>query len=238
MAGPSVMSIEGLYAGYGKTRIVHDVSFDLSSGSVLGVLGRNGVGKTTTLKAVMGLLSHGGSVRLDGADLSGLNAHERAARGLAYVPQGRRVFASLSVEDNMRIAVPQARRSTWQKELGEIYDQFPILAEKRRQPGGQLSGGQQQILALGRALVAQPKVILLDEPSEGIQPSIVEQIGHAISTLSAQRKIAIVLVEQNLGFVTSVVDTVVLFEKGTIALRTDPRTIAEDRELQARYLGV
>ncbi|CAJ1584018.1 ABC transporter ATP-binding protein [[Mycobacterium] wendilense] len=238
MAAQSVLSVEGLHAGYGKTKIVEDVSFELAAGSVLGVLGRNGVGKTTTLKAMMGHLPHTGSVRLDGVDLSRLKAHERAAAGLAYVPQGRRIFASLSVEDNMRIAVPRARRSAWQAEVENMYDQFPILAEKRRQAGGQLSGGQQQILALGRALIAQPKVILLDEPSEGIQPSIVEQIGQTIGTLCTEREIAVVLVEQNLGFATSVCDTVVLIDSGRIVMRTEPQTIADDRELQLQYLGV
>lgn len=234
-----MLSVTNLRSGYGNTMIVQNFSLEVGPGEIVGLLGRNGVGKTTALKTIMGLLpAQVGSVIFDGVDLSQLPANERARTGLAYVPQGRLIFGSLSVEDNIRVGAVGAGVKDIGPAVQEMYDQFPVLYDKRRQPGRELSGGQQQILAFARALITNPKLILLDEPSEGIQPSIVSQIGELIKKLSVERNISVVLVEQNFDFATSVVSTVHLMEKGEVVYTDKSQAIRDDVAIQKKYLGL
>lgn len=234
-----MLSVKGLQSGYGNTMIVRDFDFEINAGEVIGLLGRNGVGKTTALKTMVGLIAaRHGEIRLDGQDITRLPAYMRAKAGIAYVPQGRMIFASLSVQDNIKVAAHGAGIRDVDSAIASMYDQFPILLEKRKQPGGQLSGGQQQILAIARALVSNPKLILLDEPSEGIQPSIVAQIGEIITQLCKERGISVLLVEQNFDFAIKVVSKVFIMEKGKVVYSDEASAVRDDIELQQKYLGL
>jgi urea transport system ATP-binding protein len=181
-----MLTLSNIHVSYDGSRILRDVTLEVPRGQVVCLMGRNGVGKTTTLKAVTGLVrADAGSVRLDGEELAALRPDARARRGLGYVPQGRDIFPNLTVMENLRIgAVAQARRLNG--ELERVFQLFPVLREMTRRKGGVLSGGQQQQLAIGRALLTDPKVLLLDEPTEGIQPNIIDQIGETIKTLRTQ----------------------------------------------------
>lgn len=234
-----MLSVKGLRSGYDKTMIVHNLNLDVGRGEIVGLLGRNGVGKTTALKTVMGLLpAQEGVITFNGQDISRLPANERARAGLAYVAQGRLIFGSLTVEDNIRVGAVGAGIKNIGPAIQEMYDEFPILYEKRRQLGRELSGGQQQILAFARALITNPKLILLDEPSEGIQPSIVTQIGDLIKRLRDEKNISVVLVEQNFDFAVSVVTKVYLMDRGEVVHTDDAETIRDDVKIQQQYLGL
>lgn len=234
-----MLKVKGLLSGYGNTMIVNDFNLEIGTGEIIGLLGRNGVGKTTALKTIMGLLpAKSGRVVLDGVDITQMPANERAHQGLAYVPQGRMIFGPLTVEDNIRVGAVGAGIKNIQPAIQEMYDQFPILYERRRQLGRELSGGQQQILALARALIANPKLVLLDEPSEGIQPSIITQIGELICRLREEKGISVILVEQNFDFATSVVSTLHLMEKGEVVYTDSAQAIKDDVYVQQKYLGL
>lgn len=234
-----MLSIKNLTSGYGNTMIVQDFSLDIGPAQVIGLLGRNGVGKTTALKTVMGLLpTHAGRVVFNGIDITEIPTNERARHGLAYVPQGRMIFSSLTVEDNMRLGIVGTGQKNGRKKIQEMYELFPILHEKRRQLGSELSGGQQQILALARALVTKPKLILLDEPSEGVQPSVVDEIGNLIKLLSIERGVSIVLVEQNFDFATNTVSEVYLMDRGAVVHKSTSEEIKLNVEAQKKYLGL
>lgn len=234
-----MLEINGLRAGYGQTEILHGVTLDVSGGSRLAVLGRNGVGKSTLLKSVMGLVrTTTGRVLFENNEVQDLPAHERARSGIAYVPQGRDIFPELTVLDNLRVAAYAMRSRTHAALLEDVYAQFPVLREKRNAVGGSLSGGQQQILALGRALMTEPRLLLLDEPSEGIQPSIVDQIADAIVTMNAEHGLTVVLVEQNLEFAASACEDAVIIDKGEVVRAIRTSDALTDRELQHEYLGV
>jgi urea ABC transporter ATP-binding protein UrtE len=234
-----MLRLEGVVAGYGRTTVLQGLSLEVADGEVVAVLGRNGVGKSTLLRAIIGLLPvSSGSITLGTERIERLPAHARARRGLAFVPQGREVFPALSVLDNLRVAVYASRRLDSDARLNRIFDEFPLLAEKRGARAGSLSGGQQQILAVARALMTDPRVLLLDEPSEGIQPSIVDQIGETIRAISAGRRIAVVLVEQNLDFAADLAARAYLMDKGRIARELSPAEVLQDRDLQREYMGV
>jgi urea ABC transporter ATP-binding protein UrtE len=234
-----MLKLEQVYAGYGGTLVLQGLSLVVGVGEIVAVLGRNGVGKSTMLKAIQGVIpTSSGRVTLDGEDLAHLPAHVRARRGLAYVPQGREVFPALSVLDNLRVAAYGSRRPNWSVRLQELLDEFPLLAAKRDARAGSLSGGQQQILAVARALMTEPRVLLLDEPSEGIQPSIVDQIVDTIRAMHAERGISVVLVEQNLDFAAELAGRAYLMEKGRIVRELPPRDVLQDRDLQREYMGI
>lgn len=234
-----MLTAEGVGAGYGSTPVLQDLSLHVDQGERLALLGRNGVGKTTLLRALMGEIPlTSGRILLAGEDISRVPAHERARRGLAYVPQGRQIFPGLSVLDNLRVAAYGTRQRDGKQALEMILDEFPVLREKIHLPGGGLSGGQQQILALGRGLMTRPSVLLLDEPSEGIQPSIVDQIASHVRRINDEQGITVLIVEQNLEFAINVAQRAAVMEKGRI-VRTLPATdVLSDRELQHEYLGV
>jgi urea transport system ATP-binding protein len=222
---------------YGESRILRGVNLGVASGRITALMGRNGVGKTTLLKAVMGLLpAREGGVFLDGRDLTRSAPEARARSGIAYVPQGREIFPKLTVEENLRMGL-EARPGPRPKKVpkDEVYGLFPFLAKMEKRLGGNLSGGQQQQLAIARALLGNPRVLLLDEPTEGIQPSIVEDIGRVLEGLKAQGDLAILLVEQFLEFAKSLADDYVILERGTVVAAGGIETM--DDEQARRYLA-
>lgn len=234
-----MLRVDNLVAGYGRTMVLHGLSLSVESAEIVAVLGRNGVGKSTLLRALMGTVRlSSGTITLDGTRIERLPAHARARRGLAYVPQGREVFPRLSVLENLRVAAYASRQRDWPMRLEGILEEFPILSERRSARADSLSGGQQQILAVARALITNPRVMLLDEPSEGIQPSIINQIAETIRAIKVDRRISVVLVEQNLDFAAELAERAYLMEKGRIVRSLSPVEVLQDRELQREYLGV
>ncbi|KWT78967.1 High-affinity branched-chain amino acid transport ATP-binding protein LivF [Variovorax sp. B4] len=223
--------IEALDVYYGRAHALQGVSLSLDRG-VLGIVGRNGMGKTTLCNALTGLVPARGSIRLAGEEILGLAPHEITRRGMAYVPQGRRVWPSLSVDETLRLVAVHKR------EVDRIYAMFPRLAERRGHGGAQLSGGEQQMLAIGRALLLDPRLLVMDEPTEGLAPVIVEQVAEELRTLAAEGRIAVLLIEQNLGVAISVADRIGVMVNGRITQQMPSAQLAGDRELQERLLGV
>lgn len=213
-----MLMIENVDLHYGASQALRDVSFQAQPGQVTCVLGRNGVGKTSLLQAIMGLQSISrGTVRWGDTDVTRKPTHERAQQGFAYVPQGRDIFSQLTVEENLRTGFATLPRN--KHHIPEhIYELFPVLRDMLGRRGGDLSGGQQQQLAIGRALITQPKVLLLDEPTEGIQPSIIKQIQRVISVLRDQGTMAIILVEQYFDFAHGLADTMIVMDRGSVVL--------------------
>jgi urea transport system ATP-binding protein len=207
-----MLAINNLDVGYGQSNVIRDMSFTVGGEEILAIMGRNGMGKTTLLKSLIGILpSKAGSIKLGEKELSGLASFERVRSGLAFVPQGRMIFPSLTVKENIlsgaRGTVPA---SVWD----EIYAVFPVLHEMRKRKGGNLSGGQQQQLAIARALVSNPQVLVLDEPTEGIQPSIIKDIARALKEIRKIRKLAIIVSEQVVSFMMDVCDRALVIERG------------------------
>nr|WP_218508549.1 ABC transporter permease [Variovorax sp. dw_308] len=229
-SGP-VLAVDGLDVFYGRAHALQGVSLVLERG-VLGIVGRNGMGKTTLCNAITGLVPARGSVRLSGEEIMGMAPNEITRRGIAYVPQGRRVWPSLSVDETLRLVASKRR------DVDRVYAMFPRLAERRGNGGAQLSGGEQQMLAIGRALLLNPRLLVMDEPTEGLAPVIVEQVAQALRDLAAEGKIAVLLIEQNLGVAISVADRIGLMVNGRIAQVMPTSQLAADRELQERLLGV
>ena len=220
-----VFEVSDLRAGYGTVPVLHGVSLALEAGEALGIVGHNGMGKTTLLKALMGLLPvSSGRVSVDGVDITREPAHARNRLGIAYVPQGRGILPALSALDNLRLAWNHDTEETEQEALDRVLALFPRLTQLLDRRGGALSGGEQQILALARALMPSPWMLLLDEPSEGIQPSIVQEIGQILARLRADAGLTMIVVEQNLDLVLDVTTRIAVLEKGRIARVADPRT--------------
>jgi len=212
---------------YGDSRITHDVSFEVARQETLAVMGRNGMGKTTLLKALIGILPlRSGSLFLEGQDLTITPSYERVARGLAYVPQGRMIFPNLTVEENIQTGLVNAPSL---EVPGDIYELFPTLSELKSRKGGNLSGGQQQQLAIARALVTKPKVLLLDEPTEGIQPSIIKDIARTLNRIKQEYKLSIVTTEQSLTFTMAIADRFLIIENGGIKHEEMRETVNEDK---------
>ena len=208
-----MLSIRNLSSGYGDAQVLHDISFEVNAGEIVCLLGRNGAGKTTCMKTIMGLIpAYAGSVALNGETVSSLPAHEVPKRGIGYIPQGRRLFAELTVAGNLEIGL-MVRPGRGDDIRDQVLGMFPRLRERLDQRADTLSGGEQQMLATGRALCINPSVLLLDEPTEGLQPSMIEQIRKAVTALRA-RGVAILLVEQRVEAVLSIADRVVFLENG------------------------
>ncbi len=223
-----MLQLLGINQYYGGSHILRDVGFEARVGEVTVVLGRNGVGKTTLLKSLMGVVPvKTGTVMLDGADITHATPYERVRRGIGYVPQGREIFARLTVEENLRMGL--ASKPAGMALDGELFELFPVLRQMIRRRGGDLSGGQQQQLAIARALAAAPKLLLLDEPTEGIQPSIIKDIGRVIRTLAGRKTMAIVLVEQYYDFAAELADQYLVMERGEVIARGDGVDMAADR---------
>src|SRR5262245_29004876 len=221
-----VLEISDLRAGYGDVPVLRGVSFKLREGETIGIVGHNGMGKTTLLKTIMGLLpARGGKIMIDGLDVTQWPAHERARLGIGYVPQGRGILAGLTTQENLRLAWTPDSGETEEHAVDRVLQLLPRLGGLLDRSGGALSGGEQQMLALGRALVSSPWLLILDEPSEGIQPSIVEEIGAILSSLRAQHSLSMLIVEQNLELVLDVASRIVLMERGRISRELDAAAV-------------
>ncbi len=209
-----MFEINNLAAGYNQSQVIHDLTFKAAPQEILAVVGRNGMGKTTLLKTLMGILPlKGGSIRIGELDISRLETHQRVASGLAFVPQGRMIFPNLTVTENMMTAV---KGRVEKSDLDDIHALFPVLYEMKHRKGGNLSGGQQQQLAIARALLTQPKVLILDEPTEGIQPSIIKDIARVLREIRKLRQLTIIVTEQVLSFVLDTCDRLMVIERGRI----------------------
>jgi len=230
--------VEGLNAFYGSAHVLDDVSFELRDERPVAIIGRNGMGKTTLCAAIINLSPPRttGSIRFRGEELVGWPSYKIAKRGIGYVPQGRRLFPSLTVEEHLRmVSGRNGGSSGWTTQ--RVYELFPRLAERKRNGGAQLSGGEQQMLAIARALLLNPKLLIMDEPSEGLAPTVVEQLIETCKKLE-QEGVAILLIEQNLGVATSLADRQLVMVAGRIAAETTATQILNDPDAQRRYLGV
>jgi len=212
-----VLKINNISAGYGSTTVINSFSFAINHGEILTITGRNGVGKSTLLKSIMGVIPiKSGNLFFQNEDISIKSSSDRSILGISYVPQGREIFSSLSVEENILLPILVRNKINLKIKLNEIYKLFPILEEKKNNAGSSLSGGQQQQLAIARALVSDPKVILLDEPSEGIQPSIVKFIAETVQKISKTLKTAFIVVEQNISFISQLNSDCLVVDNGRI----------------------
>lgn len=224
--------VEDLWVAYGGSTVVRNASLRVGHGEAVALLGRNGAGKTSTLMAIAGAINpHRGSVRIDGLEVQGLPAHRVARRGITLIPQGRRIFPTLSVRENLTLAMRGG-------ELSLVYRMFPVLADTGSRPGVALSGGEQQMLAIGRALLTGPTVLLMDEPSEGLAPQLVRRIGELIHQLRQEWQLSILIAEQNLALALAVADRVYVLERGEVVHEGPAEQFRQDRDLQRRYLGV
>ena len=231
----TLLEVEGLNAYYGRAHVLQDVAFVVGEESVA-IVGRNGMGKSTLCAAIMGLQPprSTGSVRFRGKELHGRPPHKIARAGIGYVPQGRRLFPSLSVDEHLKIAA-RGTNGGWTSK--RVYELFPRLAERKRNGGAELSGGEQQMLAIGRALLGNPKLLVMDEPSEGLAPAVIDGLVATFAQL-AEEGLAILLIEQNLGVATSLAERQLVMVGGRIALETTGAELAADTEMQRRFLGV
>jgi branched-chain amino acid transport system ATP-binding protein len=231
-----MLRVDGVIVDYGHVRVLRDFSLGLDAGEVIGLLGRNGAGKTTALKTIMGLVRpRRGSIQLDGAELTRIPAHLVPKHGVAYVPQGRRLFGDLTVEENLRIG--QMVREMGRDTLGWVLALFPILVERMRQRAQNLSGGEQQMLAIARALCAEPKVLLMDEPTEGLMPSMIKTMIETVGALR-DRGVAVLLVEQKVEVALAVADRIAFLDHGTITETATPDELHANPESLRRHLGV
>jgi len=238
----AMLKVDGLKAWYGAAQILHNVSFSVGRGEVVALMGRNGAGKTTTMKALMGLVSRRGTMRFDGADIAGLRPFEIARRGLGFTPEDRRIFSELTVMENLDIGRQPPRRfpggqpaPVWTPE--RLFQLFPNLGEMPHRPGGRMSGGEQQMLTVARTLMGNPLMVLLDEPSEGVAPLIVEQMANTIIELKKEG-LSILLSEQNIHFARLVSDRVYVLEKGEIHWHGTMAELSGNTDIQRAYLTV
>jgi branched-chain amino acid transport system ATP-binding protein len=233
-----MLRVDGLHTYYGRAHILADVSLDAAKGEIVVLLGRNGAGKSTTLKSIMGLVAPAqGTIRFMDRDIAGAPPHEIAQMGLGYVPEDRRIFAELTVMENLEVGrqPPRDRAPAWTPE--KLFAIFPNLAEMRNRPGGRMSGGEQQMLTIARTLMGNPRAILLDEPSEGLAPVIVEQMARTIKALKSEG-LTVVLSEQNLHFALLVADRAYIVEKGRIRYSGTMAALAADEAIRLQYLSV
>ena len=235
-----MLTLDGVNTYYGKSHILHGVSLEVRHGEVVGLLGRNGVGKSTTLKTIMGIVRPSqGRIVFEGRDIAGLAPYRLARIGIGYVPEDRRIFRLLSVLENLRTGLdrPDVSAERRQALLDKVYASFPILAERRNQAGGTLSGGEQQMLAIARAMMLEPRIILLDEPTEGLMPRMVSQIREIIEVLHKDG-VAILLVEQNVPMTLAVSDRVYIMEKGVVRHHAPAVALRADASVIHQYIGV
>jgi len=235
-----MLRLDDVHTHYAKSHILHGVSLEVQPGEVVGLLGRNGVGKSTTLKTIMGLVRPSeGHVRFEGREIAGTPPHRLAHLGIAWVPEDRRIFKLLTVMENLRTGLdrPGMTEARRRELLDKVYAHFPVLAERQAQAGGTLSGGEQQMLAIARAMMLEPKIILLDEPTEGLMPRMVSQIREIIALLHRDG-VAILLVEQNVPLTLDVSDRVYIMEKGIVRHRATAAELRADHAVIHQYLGV
>lgn len=236
----SLLEINGISAGYGDLKVLHDVSMHVETGEVVSLVGSNGAGKTTILKIVSGMVPiTSGSITFNGNDLLKAKRYERASLGLSHIPQGRGTLAKLTVKENLILGAYSVKsKEVREKNIESAYQMFPKLKERQNQIAGSLSGGEQQMLAIARALMCDPRMIVMDEPSLGLAPIIVEDMFDIIQNVSKQRKIAILIVEQNLMQALSIADRGYVLENGRIVREGIARELLEDKEITRTYLGI
>ncbi|RNJ22075.1 ABC transporter ATP-binding protein [Halosegnis longus] len=233
----NLFELNNVTAGYGSTPILRDVSLNVEAGDIVSLIGRNGVGKTSLMKVAMGLLSPDvGKIKFDGANVTSMSADKRAKAGIGYVPQGRDVFPQMTVEENLQIGA-EVGSNDREKLYDEVYEYFPRLSERKDQNAGTMSGGEQQMLAIGRALVGNPDLLLLDEPSEGVQPSIVTEISERIREINEEIGTTVLFVEQNIQFTISASNSCYVMEKGQIVDKLS-KTELEDSSKVEEYITI
>jgi branched-chain amino acid transport system ATP-binding protein len=233
-----VLTIENLTSRYGRIEVLHGVSLNVQAGEIVTLVGSNGAGKTTLLRAISGVQPiSGGSICFADQAIDGLRAHQRVVRGIVQVPEGRQVFAPLSVEDNLKLGAFTRTDNGITADLDQVYTTFPVLAERRASMAGALSGGQQQMLAIGRALMARPKLVLLDEPSMGLAPVLVDQIFSIISALK-KRGLTVLLIEQNANAALGIADRGYVIETGRVIMNGQARQLLNDPRVRSAYLGI
>ncbi|MFO1200037.1 MAG: ABC transporter ATP-binding protein [Burkholderiaceae bacterium] len=233
-----MLTVENVVSRYGRIEALHGVSFEVRAGEIVTIVGSNGAGKTTLMRAVSGLQPvAAGSIRFEGAAIDAVPAHRRLRLGIAQVPEGRQVFAPLEVEDNLLLGGWSRSAAERAESLAEVYDAFPVLAERRRLPAGKLSGGQQQMLAIGRALMSRPRLLLLDEPSMGLAPILVDQVFELLPGLRA-RGLSLLVVEQNAHAALSIADRGYVMETGRVVAGGDAHALIEDPAVRSAYLGL
>jgi len=229
-----MLEIANYHVAYGQSEVLHGLNVSVAPNEIVAIMGRNGMGKTTLMKALMGIIpAKSGSVRMNGAEVGAMKSYERVAKGLAYVPQGRMIFSTMTVQENIETGLVASGES---KVPGDIYELFPVLLEMKGRRGGNLSGGQQQQLAIARALATKPKVLLLDEPTEGIQPSIIQEMGRTLKRIRDERGLSIVVSEQVLSFALDIADRVLVIENGEI-VSDAPRSDVDAAQV-AKFLSV
>ncbi|MBY6003704.1 urea ABC transporter ATP-binding subunit UrtE [Salipiger bermudensis] len=229
-----MLNISRLRAAYGESEVLHGLDLEVPKGEIVAIMGRNGMGKTTLMKTLMGIVpTKSGGASIDGADVTAMKSHERVASGIAYVPQGRMIFSSMTVQENVETGLTVTGKKTVP---GDIYELFPVLLEMKGRRGGNLSGGQQQQLAIARALASDPKVLLLDEPTEGIQPSIIREMARTLRRIRDERGLSIVVSEQVLSFALDVADRVLVIENGNF-VHDSPREGIDEAKV-SKFLSV
>jgi urea transport system ATP-binding protein len=229
-----MFKVSNLASGYGQSQVIHDLNFTVEKQEIIAIMGRNGMGKTTLFKTLMGILpTRAGSIEIAGTEIAGMESHDRVASGIAYVPQGRMIFPSMSVLENIQTGLPASANG---KVPDELYALFPVLYEMKGRRGGNLSGGQQQQLAIARALATNPKVLLLDEPTEGIQPSIIKDIAKSLKEIRKMRDLTIIVSEQVLSFTLEIADRFFVIDKGRFAYEDTRANV--DAATISRYLSV
>ena len=235
---PKLLEVTGLHAAYGPTRVLHDVNFSLEAGQITAILGANGAGKTTTLRSICQVVKTTGSIIFDGQQVIGKATESVVRMGIAQVPEGRGTFTSLSVEENLRLgAYTRGDKAELAHDLEKAFVRFPILKQRRHQQAGTLSGGEQQMLAISRALMLRPKLLLLDEPSFGLAPLIVAEIFRIMRTINREDKVSMLLVEQNASLALDLADNAYLLETGGVALSGTSEQIKNDESVRRSYLG-
>jgi branched-chain amino acid transport system ATP-binding protein len=234
----TLLAVRGLSASYGKVRVLHSVDLEVIAGGVTAVLGANGAGKTTLLRAICGMVTRAGEIRFSGARIDGLSTEDIARLGIAHVPEGRGTFASLTTQENLLLG-GYSRRNAAEvaRDLALVYRYFPRLAERRPQQAGTLSGGEQQMLAIGRALMLRPKLMLLDEPSFGLAPLVVEEMYRMVRRINQEERVSILVVEQNATIALNLADRVCLLETGNVVMAGPPDELRGNESLRRAYLG-
>ena len=229
-----MLELNNYHVAYGQSEVINNINLSLRRKEIIAILGRNGMGKTTLMKSMIGMIpSRSGSIKLNGTELTAMKSHQRVAAGLGFVPQGRMIFSTMTVQENIETGLTSTKES---KVPSDLYNLFPVLLEMKNRRGGNLSGGQQQQLAIARALASKPSVLLLDEPTEGIQPSIIKEMAPPLKQIRTQRNLSIIVSEQVLSFALDIADRIIVIEKGKI-VHDEPREAINEAKVAA-YLSV